>query len=152
MRLGIVDVGSLSLRFDIYEVHPDGSWELVEKLRSIPRIGEALFSTGAFSAEGKAQLTADLKRVADLAKAADVRRLQAVGTSALRDAPGVTDFLGELRTATGALISHVARGSRRAGIHRESIQLDKWDIRSGTFLVTLEAQGSIETRSFTLAR
>ena len=48
MRLGIVDVGSLSLRFDIYEVHPDGSWELVEKLRSIPRIGEALFSTGAF--------------------------------------------------------------------------------------------------------
>jgi len=57
-----------------------------------------------------------------------------------------------LRTATGALISHVARGSRSAGIHRETIQLDKWDIRSGTFLVTLEAQGSIETRSFTLAR
>lgn len=57
-----------------------------------------------------------------------------------------------LYTAYGALIAHVARGNRTAGNHTETIQLEKWGIERGTFLVTLEASGSTQTRSITVLR
>ncbi|QQS04739.1 MAG: hypothetical protein IPK50_21050 [Fibrobacterota bacterium] len=57
-----------------------------------------------------------------------------------------------LYTAYGALIAHVVRGSRAAGNHSETIQLEKWGIERGTFLVTLDASGSKETRSITVLR
>lgn len=57
-----------------------------------------------------------------------------------------------LRIASGALIAHVIQGQRGAGAHSETIRLEDWGIRSGTFLVTLESHGGKETRSFTVAR
>jgi hypothetical protein len=57
-----------------------------------------------------------------------------------------------LYTAYGALIAHVARGNRTAGNHRESIQLKKWGIQGGTFLVRLQTDEGIQTQSITVIR
>jgi hypothetical protein len=57
-----------------------------------------------------------------------------------------------LYTAYGALIGHVIRGAREAGSHKDLIQLEKFGIRNGTFLVTMQTESATETRSITVVR
>jgi len=57
-----------------------------------------------------------------------------------------------LYTAYGALIGHVVRGGREAGSHKDMIQLSKFGIRNGTFLVTMQTESATETRSITVVR
>ena len=68
-----------------------------------------------------------------------------VGYALPKDAPARIS----LYTAYGALITHVAKGSRSAGAHSETIDLAKMGIRRETFIVRLEAGGIREARSVT---
>lgn len=52
----------------------------------------------------------------------------------------------------GSLLTYVVRGRREAGAHTETIDLAKWGLRNGTYLVTLRTGSSSSTRSITLAR
>ena len=50
MRLGIVDLGTLSLRFDVYEFEPASTPRLLHRRRSMPRLGDQLFAGGRIDA------------------------------------------------------------------------------------------------------
>lgn len=57
-----------------------------------------------------------------------------------------------LYTAYGALIGHFVDANLEAGVHHERIDLARRGIVAGTYLVTLRAGTSAETRSITIAR
>jgi hypothetical protein len=57
-----------------------------------------------------------------------------------------------LYTASGALITHLSSGERKAGVYQEKIDLSKITLPEATFLVTLKSGENHETRSMTLAR
>jgi len=58
----------------------------------------------------------------------------------------------DLRTAYGALIAHIVQGRREVGSHAERIDLVGRGVPVGTFLVTIQAAGTIRTKSITMAR
>lgn len=96
MRLGIVDIGTLSLRFDVYQTEPPyASTELVHRYRSMPRIGKALTSDAP---RATAPVVEEFQRVRTQADEQQVEKLLAVGTSALREAPGreLVEQIGKL--------------------------------------------------------
>ena len=92
MRIGIVDIGSLSLRFDIFEVLGLDPPALVHRYRSMPRLGEQLVD-GKISEEGMARLTDEFKIIRTQADQSHAARIFAVGTSALRDAKNADQLL-----------------------------------------------------------
>lgn len=106
-RLGVVDIGSNTIRMVVYERQASGAFRLQDDLRQRVRLGAGLARSGVIEAERLAQATALLERFADYAAGLDV--LEAIGTSALRDAENGRQLIDaahrlgiEIRVLTGA--------------------------------------------------
>ncbi len=107
MRIGIVDLGTLSLRFDVYELPGQA---LIHKHRSMPRLGDMLFATGRIDPEAGARVVSELKLVAQQAAELIVDKLVCVGTSALRDAANGAELLDAVKKASGIEITILSGG------------------------------------------
>lgn len=57
-----------------------------------------------------------------------------------------------LNTASGALVTHLFKGMREAGVYQEKIDLSQIALPEATFLVTLQSGANHLTRSMTLPR
>ena len=103
MRLGIVDVGTLSLRLDIYEVKagPESAPELASRYRSMPRLGELFIGTEHPAPAAVDEVLAEFKRVREFSDQHGSEKLYAVGTSALRSSPAAVQLLDKIREQTG---------------------------------------------------
>ena len=101
MRLGIVDIGTLSLRFDVYQTEPPYAVsQLVHRYRSMPRIGKALAGEAP---RATAPIVEEFQRVRAQADEQQIDKLLAVGTSALREAAG-RELVDEIAQLTGIQI------------------------------------------------
>ena len=45
-RLGIIDLGTNSVRYDVHEIHPRGGTQLLHREKLMVRLGESVFVTG----------------------------------------------------------------------------------------------------------
>lgn len=98
MKIGIIDLGTLSLRFDVYGDEGD---EPTLRHRSMPRLGDLVFRDGVLGPAGKARLIAELEAISALVREHQVERIAAVGTSVFRDAQDAADVLQEVERTTG---------------------------------------------------
>lgn len=101
MRLGVVDLGTLSLRFDVYELSPQSKPVVVFRHRSMPRLGDDLYRLGCISEEKTAWLIDELKKVKQLASEHGADKLLVVATSALREMPQSEKLLSQISTEVG---------------------------------------------------
>lgn len=101
MRIGIIDLGTLSLRFDVYS---EGENEPCLRHRAMPRLGDLVFSTGILGRSGTAALLTQLREVRSLAEQAAVDALVAVGTSVFREAQDCSGVLAEVERQTGIAV------------------------------------------------
>src|SRR5438045_7686106 len=100
-RIAAIDVGSNSIRQIIADVRPDGTIDGVDEMKAHPRLGRGMESTHALSTESMDLAVDALQRMATLAKQQGAQRIEAVATSAVRDAENAELFLARVKQTTG---------------------------------------------------
>ena len=114
MRIGVIDLGTNSIRFAIYDIqdrkHKPRS---ILKDRQMLRPGEGVFKTGRLKPAVMKKLMAALKRYSRTAEKKNVDFLEAYATSALREAKNRKPFVKAVKDQTGIDL-HVISGQTEA--------------------------------------
>ncbi len=99
--LGVIDIGSNTARFVVFETSSRGTVRPVFEAKESPRLGHGTLADGSLSEEAIGRGLAAVRRFAGVAHAQRVARTLGVATSATRDAPNGPAFLKEIAKATG---------------------------------------------------
>jgi len=120
-RLGVVDVGSNSVRLVIFDgAARSPAYFFNEKI--LCGLGAGLEETGHLNPDGRARALMALKRFVLLADIMDAAPLYSVATAAVREADDGPDFCREVKQATG-LDLNVASGTEEARLSAQGVLL-----------------------------
>lgn len=151
-RIAAIDIGSNSIRQIVADVTANGSIRVVDELKAAPRLGAGLGETGLISAAAIDRAVEALVRMATLAKQLGAKRVEAVATSAVRDAQNGAAFLARVRQETG-LKPRILVGEEEARLAFRSalahFELGRGravvlDIGGGSAELALSAEGLVE--------
>lgn len=107
--IGIIDIGSNSMRLSIIRRIDNGGYYVVDEHKSSPRLaGRLSETTGELAPEGVAELIEHLYEFLDLCHTYGVTETQAIGTAALRAAVNRAAVCEAVRTATGIEIDVIS--------------------------------------------
>jgi exopolyphosphatase / guanosine-5'-triphosphate,3'-diphosphate pyrophosphatase len=111
-RLAVVDLGSNSFRLVVF-MAGDGWWKRTDEIYESVRIGEGLAESGKLQKKPIARALATLDVFAHFVRASDLPAdaVDAVATSAIRDAENAEGFLARAREATGLPIRVLGRSA-----------------------------------------
>jgi len=141
-RIAAIDVGSNSIRQIVADVHQDGTIEVVDELKAHPRLGRGVDRTRALAPESMDLAIEALTRMATLARQFGAERIEAVATSAVRDAENGKFFLARVKRATGLRL-RVLDGDDEARLAFRSA-LAHFDFGAGRTVVMDIGGGSLE--------
>ena len=141
-RIAAIDVGSNSIRQIIADVRADGSIEVVDELKAHPRLGRGLEATGALATESMDLAIDALQRMALLARQFNADRIEAVATSAVREAENGEFFVARVKQLTGLRL-RVLQGEDEARLMFRSA-LAHFDLGAGRTVVLDIGGGSLE--------
>src|SRR4051794_20647165 len=91
-RIAVCDLGSNSFRLVVF-TSGDGWWRRTDEIHEAVRIGAGLAETGRLSPEGIARALATTEVFAHFCEATGITDIDAVATSAIRDATNADEFL-----------------------------------------------------------
>ncbi len=106
-RIGILDIGSNSVRFVIYELF-GAAFTPIYNEKVLAGLGRDLRQTGALNPEGCEQALAAIKRFCLIAKGQGIPRIIVGATAALREAEDAKAFIQTVREETDVDISPVS--------------------------------------------
>jgi exopolyphosphatase/guanosine-5'-triphosphate,3'-diphosphate pyrophosphatase len=109
-RLAVIDLGSNSFRLVVFSA-ADGWWQRTDEIYEPVRIGEGMGATGRLGDEPMRRALATLDVFAHFCQAAGLegRAVDAVATSAIRDAENREDFLALARERSNLAIRVLSR-------------------------------------------
>lgn len=100
-RLGIIDIGSNSMRMAIIQINADGAFRIIDELKENVRLGEQTNGANILS-EAKIELAVDTLRLfKDLCDALEVQSYICVATEAVRRALNRTRFVERVQKQLG---------------------------------------------------
>lgn len=100
-RVGIIDIGSNSIKFFVGEKCVDGTIKTIVDKNDIARLGEGLRETGRISDEALERNAKSVAAFAAEAKENGVDKIVSVGTMALRSAANSGDFTERVKELCG---------------------------------------------------
>lgn len=105
-RRAVIDLGSNSFRLVVFTIGEGGWWRRTDELSDIVRIGGDLDADGALSERRMAHALETLRVFAAFCATSGIRSddIEAVATSAIRDAPNGPAFVQRAQRATGLAI------------------------------------------------
>ncbi|HEX5852096.1 MAG TPA: Ppx/GppA phosphatase family protein [Solirubrobacteraceae bacterium] len=111
-RLAVIDLGSNSFRLVVF-MAGQGWWRRTDEIHEPVRIGEGMVDTGALGEEPIERALATLDVFSHFCRASglDEQSVDAVATSAIRDAENAEDFLARARERFGLPIRVLSRGA-----------------------------------------
>jgi exopolyphosphatase/guanosine-5'-triphosphate,3'-diphosphate pyrophosphatase len=145
-------IGSNSIRQIVADVSPDGKIRVVDEMKAAPRLGAGIGETGRLDDDHMEQAVAALTRMSTLARQLGAKRIEAVATSAVRDAANGQSFLTRVRRESG-LRPRILEGDEEARLafrsalahfelgHGRSLVMD---IGGGSLELALAAEGLVE--------
>jgi exopolyphosphatase/guanosine-5'-triphosphate,3'-diphosphate pyrophosphatase len=104
-QLAVVDLGSNSFRLVVFTAR-DGWWKRTDEVFEAVRIGEGIAATGRLGEAGMARAQASMEVFAHFCRAAGLGadEVDAVATSAIRDATNAREFLDRAEAASGLTV------------------------------------------------
>jgi exopolyphosphatase / guanosine-5'-triphosphate,3'-diphosphate pyrophosphatase len=141
-RIAAIDIGSNSIRQIIADVSAGGVIRVVDEMKAAPRLGAGLDRSGELAAEGVERAVESLARMATLARQMGAERIEAVATSAVRDAANASEFLARVRREA-KLDVRVLEGQEEARLCFRSA-LAHFDLGQGRTVVMDIGGGSLE--------
>lgn len=148
--VGLIDIGTNSVRMLLVRIRPDLSYSILSHRKESVRLGEGEFPSMQLRPEAMQRAVMVCRRFVEMARAHDVDKIQAVATSATRDARNQADFLRLLRREAN-LVVRVVSGKEEArlvylgvssGIHMEDREALFLDIGGGSTEVIVGNQDS----------
>ena len=100
-RFAFIDIGTNSILCLIAELKIDGSFDVLDDLAEITRLGQGVHQTGRVSPEGEERSLKVLQRYLERCKRLNVDEIMAVGTSALRDARNSAEVRARFKEQLG---------------------------------------------------
>ena len=151
-RVAAIDIGSNSIRQIVADVSPEGTIQVVDEMKAAPRLAAGLVSTGELADTSIHAALEAIERMAMLAKQLGASRIDAVATSAVREASNAAAFLAEITRATGLKVrvldgDEEARLSFRSAVAHFDMGVGRTvviDIGGGSLEMALSAEGVIE--------
>jgi exopolyphosphatase/guanosine-5'-triphosphate,3'-diphosphate pyrophosphatase len=104
LKLALIDVGSNSIHMIIAEVQPDFSYKVIDRHKNVARLGDETFKTGFLSPEAIARGIEVMRNFTMLARNRGVSRIEAVATSAIREASNGGELIENVERQTGVRI------------------------------------------------
>lgn len=101
MKLGIIDLGSNSLRFDIYSISHRGYPRLLHREKEMIRIGEKVYTHKRFSPNAKKRLFNTLGRISTKIQKDHIDHMICFGTSPFREAKNAKALIRNIKQKTG---------------------------------------------------
>jgi exopolyphosphatase / guanosine-5'-triphosphate,3'-diphosphate pyrophosphatase len=141
-RLAAIDIGSNSIRQIIADVSSDGQIRVLDEMKAAPRLGTGVDSSGLLAEDPMRQALEALERMATLAQQYGATRVEAVATSAVRDAANGRQFLDLVRRQTGLRV-RLLHGEDEARLAFRSA-LAHFDLARGRSVVMDIGGGSLE--------
>jgi exopolyphosphatase/guanosine-5'-triphosphate,3'-diphosphate pyrophosphatase len=99
-RVAAIDLGSNAIRLTIAEVHSPSHYKILEKFRFPVRIGTDVFQTGEVSASKIDEIIEVFRKFSSHLTHFQVQEVQAVATSALRDAKNSNLIIKQIEDST----------------------------------------------------
>ncbi len=142
VRLAAIDIGSNSIRQIIADVSRDGRIRVLDEMKAAPRLGTGLDRAGRLNEEAMGHAFEALQRMATLARQYGAAKVEAVATSAVRDAANGRHFLDLVRRETGLRV-RLLHGEEEARLAFRSA-LAHFDLARGRSVVMDVGGGSLE--------
>ena len=101
MTLGIIDVGTNAIHLLIGRLSPGGRFQVLRKEQDLTRLGAGGLASGRLTAASRRRALAVLRRYAAQLKRHRVDRIDAVATSAVREAANGRAFVRAVRARLG---------------------------------------------------
>ncbi len=152
LRIAAVDIGSNSIRMIVADVSPAGEIRVVDEMKAMPRLGAGVDRTGLLADASMDAAVVALARMSTLARQMHADRVDAVATSAVRDAANGGAFLDRVRAETGLRVrllsgEEEARLSFRSALAHFELGAGRtvvMDIGGGSLELALAAEGLLE--------
>jgi exopolyphosphatase/guanosine-5'-triphosphate,3'-diphosphate pyrophosphatase len=100
-RMAVIDMGSNSFRLVVFEYEPTGWWSLVDEIREPTRVSAGMGDSGRLRSEPMKRALRTATVFANFLHASGVERVDAVATSAIRDASNRDELLARIHDRTG---------------------------------------------------
>ncbi len=120
MKIGIVDLGTNSLRFDIYTISRTGETELLYHKKDMIRLGEGVFKHKKFSEKATQRVLKTMAHVCKIAQKHHVQKMVCCATSPFREAKDASDLLKKIKKQTGCTL-RVLSGEKEAKLIAKGI-------------------------------
>lgn len=106
-RVGVLDIGSNSVRFVVYELF-GATFTPIYNEKVLAGLGRELRARGTVSAPGKIEALAAIQRFKLIAEAQDLDHILIGATAAMRDATDAPEFIRQVMAETGLDISPIS--------------------------------------------
>src|ERR1700750_390801 len=151
-RVAAIDIGSNSIRQIVADVSAEGAIQVVDEMKAAPRLATGLSTTGELAEASINAALEAIERMATLARTLGAERIDAVATSAVRDASNAAHFLSSIQRRTGLRVrvldgEEEARLSFRSAVAHFDMGVGRsvvMDIGGGSLELALAAEGVIE--------
>lgn len=141
-RVGIIDIGSNSIKFFVGEKCEDGTIKTIIDKNDIARLGEGLRETGRISDEALERNAQSVAAFAAEAKENGADQIVSVGTMALRSAANSADFVARVKELCGVEVQ-VIPGEEEARLSYLAI-LSGMPVPDGDLIIFDTGGGSTE--------
>jgi exopolyphosphatase/guanosine-5'-triphosphate,3'-diphosphate pyrophosphatase len=141
-KLGVLDIGTNSIHLVLAEVEPDFSYKILDRFKDMTRLGDGSFSQRRLSPAAMTRALEVIRTLATLARNKGYERIEAVATSAVREASNGGEFIEEVARQTGITV-RVVTGQEEARLIFLGVR-NSMDLSSGTTLVIDVGGGSVE--------
>lgn len=142
MKLGLIDLGTNSVRFDIYELKNGRKPERLIREREMIRLGDSVFTSQQITNEASKRAIDGFLRFKELGVRHGVDRYIAVGTSALREAKNQEALIKAVYQATGIEL-RVISGEEEASLIARGV-LENESVGDGPVAIVDIGGGSTE--------
>jgi exopolyphosphatase / guanosine-5'-triphosphate,3'-diphosphate pyrophosphatase len=100
-RIGIIDIGSNSVRLVIYEVSGKDAYRVIDESKESARLSEKIRQDGSLKREDAMGIVHILNHFRTLCQAHHTDKIRAVATAAIRNASNSAEIVGILKEETG---------------------------------------------------
>lgn len=104
-RLGIVDIGSNSIRLAIYEVSAQGQYRLINENKESARLSEKINKDGVMEHKDIVSIVPILREFQDICKVYGCEEIVIAATAAIRNAVNAEEIVSTLYNSTGLKIN-----------------------------------------------
>jgi len=150
-KIGLIDLGTNSVRFDVHQILPRGESRLIHREKVMVRLGENLFVSGRLEQDAVARTLETLREFQTVARKLSVDKMVAFATSAVRDASDGPQFCARVKKEVGLDIEVISGQEEArwiaAGVlaHRKKKKTDfaLVDIGGGSTEISLCVAGDV---------